>query len=375
MKRICLLGSFSGRNIGDDAILRGMINFFNLAKIDFRLIVLTKFPKYFYGFSPNVTPARSKVGLLSLNTFWELFHADIILIPQGSLFSYKLFNPFYNRVLPYYLITIINSAFAKKPIGLFLGGIGPITNKISSFFIKKIIEKLDFLLFRDALSISLLQNLGVEKEYAAASDIALFCPRENTEFVQKIKEQIGKRNVLGINICKYTSEFLHNKNTTDNLLSPLISFLQEKKDSYYYLFMPSDIEDINQTKMIITEASLKEDSYLLIEKCKPEEYIEIQSICDFFIGTRMHSLIMSAVAGTPFIGLNYNPKVKDFMELTAVSSYCIEYNETALGSLNKVFAEMVKYKSELRDLLKQNVHKQKQAITLGINEKVLCYLK
>ena len=100
---------------------------------------------------------------------------------------------------------------------------------------------------------------------------------------------------------------------------------------------------------MIQQARLSNTGYQLIEKCSPEEYVEIQSYCDCFIGTRMHSLIMCAVAGTPFLGLNYNPKVRDFMKSLNLHQYCLDYSVHGVSLLDEKFTELLGNTHEVKE--------------------------
>jgi polysaccharide pyruvyl transferase WcaK-like protein len=365
VKRICLLGSFSGRNIGDDAILRGVINVFEQTIGDFRLVLLSKFPKYFSGFSPFLTIKRSRISLLSLNTFMELFKSDVFLITQSNLFSQKLFNPFYNRVITYFLFVVVNKLFFRKPIGLFFGGIGPLYTPLSESLVKRIVNHLDFLIFRERQSLKYLEKWGIDTNIHLASDIALFCGKKDTNLTDNIYQKINNKTAIGININKYFSGFSETSISKAEFFKQLGLFLQDRKDAFI-IFMPSDTEDIEVTKDFIVSTNLDEDAWVLVEKCDPEEYIQILSRCDFFIGTRMHSMIMSAVANTPFLGVNYNPKVRDFMKQLDCEEYCLELAEVEAERLNQKFTTLVNTHTEVQNKITHNVEIMQKNILAGI---------
>jgi polysaccharide pyruvyl transferase WcaK-like protein len=364
MKRICLLGSFSGRNIGDDAILRGIIYVFTQTLEDFKIVLLSKFPKYFTSFSPYLILKRSRISLLSFNTFLELFKSDIFLITQSNLFSQKLFNPFYNRVITYYLFVLINKLFFRKPIGLFFGGIGPLSTQFSEALVKVVVKNLDFIIFRERQSLKYLEKWGIETEYHLASDVALFCGQKSTSFTSEIVQKINGRSAIGININKYFSGFSQTSISKADFYEQIGLFLRVQKDAFF-LFIPSDTEDIGVTKDLIASVGLDENTWALVEKCDPEEYIQILSNCDFFIGTRMHSMIMSAVANTPFLGVNYNPKVRDFMKQLDCEDYCLELAEVEADQLNEKFTALRDSQTEVRKKIARNVEIMQTNILAG----------
>lgn len=375
MKKLLLLGSFSGRNIGDDVILRGFLYVLQLKNLEFEIFIPSKSPVYYIDFSPFLRPFRSRVGLLSINTLQALFKSDVLLIPQGSFFSHKLFNPFYNRVITYYLIIQVNKYFAKKPIGLFYAQIGPLFSWLGELFTRIILGEMDFIILRDTQSVFYLDQYNVKTRYRTATDIALFCSPAETTLTHGIKLSISGRKAVGININKFTTQMVGGNITQEEILSVLASFVRQQKNAYYWIFLPSDLEDVKITRLLIDKVDLSKDDYLLIEKCKPEEYITIQTMCVCFIGTRLHSLIMGAIAPVPLIGLNYNPKVHDFMGSLGLAKYCLEYNELSLDLLVSTFNNAISQGAELRIRISEKVSSLKKEIITAFDDQLLPFLK
>ena len=65
-----------------------------------------------------------------------------------------------------------------------------------------------------------------------------------------------------------------------------------------------------------------------------EELTGIISKSMITVSVRLHSLIFSACAGVPMIGLSYDPKVSSFMKLAGIDDkYIIDINEQSEASL------------------------------------------
>lgn len=354
MKRICLIGNFSGRNIGDEAILRGLIKILKENYRSFKIILPTKFPYYFKNFSPHVLPVKSRIGLFSIATFSELFKSEIFFITQSNLFQQKFLNPFFNKVFAYYLLICLNKFLFKKKIGLVLAGIGPVNSVIPAYLIKKIIQDADFLTFRDKESINYLKKWQIRRKYLIGGDLALLCPRKNTGLTKKIKSKIVNKQVLGINICKYLSEFSNHLIAKEVFFENLKELL-EKYKKFFLIFLPTCLDDLKITQEFIYYLHWQNSNFLLIKKCRPEEYIKIQSFCHYFMGMRMHSLILSAVAGTAFLGINYHPKVKDFMDSLGCINYCLDFEEIKDKQLPIKFDKLLKNNFKIKKQIKRKV--------------------
>jgi len=50
--------------------------------------------------------------------------------------------------------------------------------------------------------------------------------------------------------------------------------------------------------------------------------------CELFLGEKLHACAMAAVAGVPFVSLEYQPKVRDFAASVGMESFTISTAET-----------------------------------------------
>jgi len=357
MKKICILGSFSGKNKGDDIILAGIVKSFTKLYKTPQLYLITKRPNYFKNFDSRVIPIKSRISLFSFNTFKYCAKSDLLLITQSNLFSYKLFNLFYNRVLIYFIIVQLNKIFFRKKIILFFAGIGPIKSRFSEFLVKKIVKSADYIILRERKSKEYLKKWEIA-EYHVAADIALSVDVKNKNWlsVKKLKTSSKNKTVIGVNISKYTGQF-SNQSTSRNKLFE--SFEKAYKSSYYYVFMPSCQDDIRITHELISYLKLKQNQYQIAEDISYQEYVSLQTNCDYFIGTRMHSLIMSLISQTPFIGINYHPKVKDFMEIAGVPEYLIDFGNL---DLNEKIKQISMHSSKVKKQLHFSITKHRKCI-------------
>ena len=57
---------------------------------------------------------------------------------------------------------------------------------------------------------------------------------------------------------------------------------------------------------------------------------------DLLIGSRLHSLIFALVAEIPFIGISYDPKIENFMEMIDMKPICAMSNFDADVILDEV---------------------------------------
>lgn len=98
---------------------------------------------------------------------------------------------------------------------------------------------------------------------------------------------------------------------------------------------------------------------------------------ELFIGEKLHANAMAAVAGVPFLALEYQPKVADFAESLGLESYCISTAERDCDRLRYLVHEMRANRERLaarltktRKQLRRNFLDELQALKLGLRRAV-----
>jgi len=73
-----------------------------------------------------------------------------------------------------------------------------------------------------------------------------------------------------------------------------------------------------------------------------EEVFESISSADAVIGMRLHSLIFAALAGVPFLGLSYSPKVSAFCVESGAADFLMPAEKISLRGLKRAFEKLLK---------------------------------
>ncbi len=203
LESITLLGSSSGRNAGDAALIAAIMDGVDEAcGRRLRYEIPTIRPDYIRDQYPNDTqpvgmmPWQGALRMLGIPTWRSIRRTDAILIFDACLFDRSL----YNLLLP----------LAKKrgvPIIGFNVGVGPVHTPGGKKMLKRVAELMDFITVRDQDSYDLLREVGVENpRIQLAADAALNAPSCDEEEARKI---FGKTCIkieepkLGINVNRY----------------------------------------------------------------------------------------------------------------------------------------------------------------------------
>ena len=162
-------GYFGCGNLGDDAILLGLLSLLRELAPEMRVSVLSGDPRATRALC-RVDAYRRKSPLALLRAF---FNADAFLLGGGSLLQ----NRTGRLSLAYYLGLLRLSRFLKKPTALFAAGIGPLLGETDRQKTRLVLSSLFHVGLRDPLSLSALRSLGLPASLLSlGSDSAFFIP-------------------------------------------------------------------------------------------------------------------------------------------------------------------------------------------------------
>jgi polysaccharide pyruvyl transferase WcaK-like protein len=92
-----------------------------------------------------------------------------------------------------------------------------------------------------------------------------------------------------------------------------------------------------------------------------DEFLEQARAVDIVVASRLHSLLLAHLAGTPAIALSYDRKVNALMEATHQSAYALDINDFTLAGFQRVFTDLENDWHAARDRL----------ITVGAANRIL----
>ncbi|MCB0338571.1 MAG: polysaccharide pyruvyl transferase family protein, partial [Bdellovibrionales bacterium] len=215
---ITLLGSNSGNNAGDAAILASILDTLGKEMPDAEFLVPTTNPKFIvdsyaskYNVKAiNVMPWTGSIRLFGIPVFRAFLKSDIALICDGIIFDVKLFNPLFN-----FLITLVPLIGFSKVTGCKLGcyscGIGPLRSFWGRTFARWVINACDFVTMRERDSLALCREIGVTKPIEITGDAAFLNAVSEESKADEISRSLGiplNQPLFGINVTSYIDQWL-----------------------------------------------------------------------------------------------------------------------------------------------------------------------
>lgn len=341
MKRILISGYHGFGNCGDEAILSAMVN--NLKHIypDLEIIALSKKPQEtarVYGIN-----AIYRINIFSI--FNNMLNMNVLLSGGGSLLQ----DVTSTRSLIYYLSIIAMAKFLKKPVILYANGIGPIKKKFNRFLTSKIVDQVDIITLRDEESKYELEKLGITKpKIEITADPVFTLEAIYTRQIARIlkAEQISlDKPLIGISIRKWKSETSY-----ERTIAEVADGIIEKYDCnilFIPMQMPEDSKVIERVRRI-----MRNHSVVINGRYNVQEYMGIIGNLELLISMRLHPLIFAAVQKIPMIGLIYDPKVRNFLELVEQPS------GGNITNLNKdLLYELIDYILKNKDKISQTLER------------------
>ena len=301
---ILISGYYGFKNSGDDALLEAIINDIKKHKESPNITVLSA--------NPKETEKRYRVKAINrfniLKLVRHMKNAGMLISGGGTLIQ----DATSTKSLIYYLAVIRLALRNNIKVMLYSNGIGPLRNEHNIKRVKKVLNKVDVITLRDPESKSELDKLGIDKpEIMVSADpvfgVETFDKARGREILDSYNVPRDKRVlIVSVRRTKDTSTVF------ETIISQLCDYASLKYDCYTVFVPMQTNKDESISKSVANKMSSK--SVVIDERLSVSDIISLMSASDICIGMRLHSLIYSAIANIPVIGIAYDPKIKAFMD-------------------------------------------------------------
>ncbi|MBN1541000.1 polysaccharide pyruvyl transferase family protein [candidate division KSB1 bacterium] len=344
MKRINVLGNYSGRNAGDAAILGGLLEDIVALQPDVRFTIPTintRFVRQTYADYPvkpvSLLPWTLSLKILGLPTLISALRADLILVTDAILFDRKLYNPLFNYLYTLSRVLPLAKRFGV-PVVLYNCSLGPIRTPQGLKALKRVIKSASMVILRDVESRELLQKLGIDHpQILEGADCALNAQAADDRRFQEICRREGlfasSRGVVGFNINSYVDAFVRQDGKTFGR-EQLIELYARTADRVIQnfdvdvIFVETQHMDLAIAEEVVRRIPYKERVRLISNR--QYSYGDICAILkrmELFVGMRTHSLILSSTMGVPPVGIVTYPKNRGYMRTINREKNLIEFRD------------------------------------------------
>lgn len=298
MKRVIISGYYGFGNLGDEALLRAIVTGLRQRVAGLEIVV------------PSADPATTAAshGVRSVPRanpllWWSLLgNCDLLISGGGSLLQ-DVTGPWN---IPYYAGVIMMAKLRKVPVMIFGQGVGPIRGYWGRKVTRYVVEQADIVTVRDPGSRKFLEGLGVRRDIVLVADPVFSLhfdqlPRmENHDAPLRIGVALRQRGL--------TRELIHRlAGALDQLAAG------EGRRGIHFVFFPMQPQEDVEAAIQVANR-LRSSHEVIVDRLSLDETVRIIATCDLVVAMRLHALILAALAGTPMVGISYDPKVGEFLQ-------------------------------------------------------------
>jgi polysaccharide pyruvyl transferase WcaK-like protein len=368
---ITLLGSSSGRNAGDAALIAGIMDAIDEARGEKLLYEIpTIRPSYIKdNYTNNTRPISMMPWALSLKmfglpTFQSILRTDLSLIFDAILFDRSLYNPLFNYMSTLFLM-LPRAKKKGKRFAMYNVGTGPVDSNAGKSMLRDISELMEFITVRDQASYNLLRSIGVTNPNVfITADAALTMPGCNDSRAEDILNACGlsaEESICGININRYLDTWVRPKRPSmgkEKFLEIYSQALNKfaKEAGCHLLFVCTQHHDIEVTKELMALITVPVKKALFTNVTYNHYDVKgVMGKLSMLFGMRLHATILSSSAFTPTVGLAYQPKVADYFTTIGMSERCVPFSEFTVEGIAKYLISAWEDRSSIRAALERTI--------------------
>ena len=318
----------------------------------------------------------SKIGLyfnfLLKNDIIEKYrNADLILSASGISFIddfgiIKLYH--YSKYLQIPLLL-------KKKIIKFTQSLGPFNSVVNRSFAKSILPNLNFIIARGENSFLNLNKIGIKKNVRSLPDIAITLKSKKSKQAIHCLTKLESYNIIGIspNIVCST---LDKKKLYIKTLIELCDHISRKYPENKILLIPHSFDneigkrdDFSICREILKKVN--DPKNIILENTfnySPEETKWLISQCQFFVGSRFHSIIAAVSSFVPTITIGWHWKYEETMKWLGLKDNLIYYWELDKKNFIELFEDNYQKRTETRQTLKTVIPKLQENALVAIDK-------
>ncbi|MER7520332.1 polysaccharide pyruvyl transferase family protein [Streptomyces sp. NPDC126499] len=299
-----VLGSYGGRNVGDEAILTAMLDRLRAARPDVRIVVFSRNPDYSRSVLPDVEVVGWE-GLPRERTSEHLRRLDVLVLGGGGIL--------YNTEARRYLRLVRTAQGHGVPVFTYAVGAGPLTDEVDCNWVRTTLTDAAEVTVRDEESKVVLEEAGLERHITVTADPALLLrPGDGGEQLLRAEAVPTGVRLVGMSVREPGRAAEHlDEEGYHQLLAHVGDFLVNRLDAHV-VFVPMERDDIRHAHAVASHMADAGACTVLRGASRPQQVLDIVKQLDLAIGMRLHFLIFAALSGVPLLPLPYAGKVFDF---------------------------------------------------------------
>lgn len=370
-------------NIGDQAILTGLLNVLENTFNDFELVIHSSTPEkytnpkykikphiYYWtvfenpGFLTRVTRMLQvllafglrKLGIKKVfgnsvlkDLIQDYESADLIVFAGGGFIRS---NPGFTQALNLFMI-LFQFSFAKQFKARKVvapGSFGPFAHSWQERMSANVLRGFDAVTVREQISLDMLEKLGMNNVILSADQALLIKKSDHGR-------PPGSKFILGFTVREWRTEE-ETQNNCEIIIQAIEDFSKPVDLVVRPIIQVSSIGfgdlDVLLTDQIIQALRGKGVNVMDTTVLKDLDHaIQVYNEIDLILGMRMHSNIIAATQEKPFVAIAYEHKTRGISQMLGLEKYCLDYSKFSADDLIKLLGDAYKDKEQVNAILKK----------------------
>lgn len=384
--KILILNNYSSANRGDAAILDGLITTINQSIDNPKITVLSSFPKILRKYHPYISfeslinSDKVKPGnfyfyllLMVYLSIWAVLdkylkiqlpnftkskqlslykNSDLIVSVGGGYINDNYKPGVVTRLFEFYFAKLLG-----KKVVLWGHSIGPFRSFTYRLFTSWVLNKVNVIATRDKRSLLELNKLGVKRPEIFQTFDSAFALKAKKWARGSLQRFTPSGKFISISVRfwpfhKNESEVHHNYIME---MKKLCDWLITKGFQIVFVSttpLEHHIGDVEVAKEVIRGLKYRSKAIVVDEKGYTyEDLINLYSKAFLNIGTRMHSTILAALAGTPSLAISYEFKSKELFSMLELSEFVVEQQGISYEELKTRVVKLMREREKIKALL------------------------
>lgn len=339
VKRICVVGSFSGRNAGDAAILGGLLQEVSALYPQAEFLVPTIKPEFIrrqysqYRVRPvGLLPWNASIKIFGLPILTSIFRSDLVLVTDAILFDKKLLNPLFNYLSTLALVLPLARRMGKAVV-LYNVNLGPIRTRLGRKCLNRVLKSANKTILRDKESAKELPGDFPRENVLEGADSALNIVPASADRVDAIlaREDIATDGApfMTLTVSKYIGMFLEgperhmSKEAFLDAVSGAMNVLLKRVPVLLVLVVTQVMDAPVNAELL---SRIEDKHRVRVISTHDYDYAELAGVfgrAELHVGARTHSLILASSRLTPVVGIIVTPKNRGYMETIAQEDFMV----------------------------------------------------
>lgn len=303
--RVGISGSYGGLNVGDEAILSGIISELRRS-VSAEIIVFSR--------NAEDTLRRHQVEhaiavrkLTRQEAREEVKKLDLFILGGGGIL--------YDEDAERYLREVNLANELGVPVVIYAISAGPLQTSKARAAVADALNAVAVISVRDRQGYRLLEDVGVKQEIHLTADPALLIESEELPVEALVHEGVDfDRPLVGFSVREPGPAAPHiDPDHYYRLLANTADFMIDRLNADI-VFIPMETSDIQHSHAVVANMELAQRAEILRRNYSPQQILSLIGRFEFCVGMRLHFLIFSALRGVPFVALPYASKVAGFIQ-------------------------------------------------------------